>query len=387
LPENHSPENRSPHNYPPESHLPDHGASAPPRSARRRRYARSPSQAVLTPLTPVRVEMLRFLAELRFLSLPQIARLCCPAARQDLSEKRARRHMRALFDGGLVDVLPVSRAALSPPGAPNDASLLYGSAPNVYAPTARALETLHQSGLVDNQGAGRMKPGYGPKNSLFLAHELGVRDVRVWLELAARRHGDQAVKEWHDGPEAAIDLGRTQAPKTLRPDAWFVYRLGEREGRDLVLVGFCRVRPGDGAGRAALVGEAGCLPFPVLRPPAARDHGVRPGAGPGRLPDGCQTPEPRGPDRPESRAAGGGPVLAGRECAAGSARAALIYVAEAGKPGAPAPGIGRPGSASLMRRDLKAECSYLPPRRQGNGRATVSIRRFTWVCGREIIKN
>jgi len=172
--------------------------------------------------------MLRFLAELRFLSLPQIARLCCPAARQDLSEKRARRHMRALFDGGLVDVLPVSRAALSPPGAPNDASLLYGSAPNVYAPTARALETLHQSGLVDNQGAGRMKPGYGPKNSLFLAHELGVRDVRVWLELAARRHGDQAVKEWHDGPEAAIDLGRTQAPKTLRPDAWFVYRLGER---------------------------------------------------------------------------------------------------------------------------------------------------------------
>jgi len=182
--------------------------------------------------------MLRFLAELRFLSLPQIARLCCPAARQDLSEKRARRHMRALFDGGLVDVLPVSRAALSPPGAPNDASLLYGSAPNVYAPTARALETLHQSGLVDNQGAGRMKPGYGPKNSLFLAHELGVRDVRVWLELAARRHGDQAVKEWHDGPEAAIDLGRTQAPKTLRPDAWFVYRLGEREGRDLVLVGF-----------------------------------------------------------------------------------------------------------------------------------------------------
>ena len=113
---------------------------------RRRRYARSPSEASLVSLTPVRVQMLRYLAELRFLSLPQIARLCCPSERRDLSEKSARRHMRALFDAGLVDVLPVSRAALAPPGAPNDASLLYGSAPNVYAPTAQALKLLCRAG-------------------------------------------------------------------------------------------------------------------------------------------------------------------------------------------------------------------------------------------------
>jgi DNA-binding transcriptional ArsR family regulator len=122
-------------------------------------------------LTPVRVEILRFLAELRFLSLPQIAKLCCPSGRKDLSEKSARRHMRALFDAGLVDVLPVSRAALAPPGTPNDASLLYGSAPNVYAVAARGLEVLQRMGLLDRQDAGRKKPAYGPKNSLFLAHE------------------------------------------------------------------------------------------------------------------------------------------------------------------------------------------------------------------------
>lgn len=172
------------------------------------------------------------------MSLPQIARLCCPAGRQDLSEKSARRHMRALFDAGLVDVLPVSRAALAPPGAPNDASLLYGSAPNVYALAPRGLEVLHRAGLTEQPNAARKKPTYGPKNSLFLAHELAVRDVRVWLELSARAGGHE-VEQWRDGEEAAIDLGRAQAPLWVRPDAWFVYRLGKT-----VLVGLVEVDRG-----------------------------------------------------------------------------------------------------------------------------------------------
>ena len=207
--------------------------------ARRRRYARS--QSAFASLAPVRVEILRLLAELRFLSLPQIARLCCPpreTGRKDLSEKSARRHMRALFDAGLVDVLPVSRAALAPPGAPNDASLLYGSAPNVYAPTALGLETLHRVGLAEKPESGRKKPAYGPKNSLFLAHELAVRDVRVWLELAAREGGHE-LERWHDGEEAQIGLERERAPFAVRPDAWFALRLGKA-----VLVGLVEVDRG-----------------------------------------------------------------------------------------------------------------------------------------------
>jgi len=205
---------------------------------RRRRYARSAPPASGASLTPTRLEILRFLAELRFLSLPQIARLCCPSGRQDLSEKRVRRHMRALFDASLVDVLPVSRAALAPPGAPNDASLLYGSAPNVYAPTARGLETLYRAGMTDRQVDGRRKPAYGPKNSLFLAHELAVRDVRVWLELAAREGGNE-LERWRDGEDAAIDLERERAPFAVRPDAWFVLRLEQA-----VLVGLVEVDRG-----------------------------------------------------------------------------------------------------------------------------------------------
>ena len=211
---------------------------------RRRRYARSPSQAVCVSITPVRLNILRYLAELRFLSLPQIAKLCCPSARQDLSSKSARRHMRALFDAGLVDVLPVSRAALAPPGAPNDASLLYGSAPNIYTPTSRGVETLQQMGLTERQAESRKKPSYGPKNSLFLAHELAVRDVRVWLELVAgsSRH---ELECWQDGDEAAIDLERERAPFAVRPDAWFILRVDQvNQMKQTVLVGLVEVDRG-----------------------------------------------------------------------------------------------------------------------------------------------
>ena len=206
-------------------------------TSRRRRYVRAASAACVS-LTPVRIEILRYLAEMRFLSLPQIARLCCPSARTDLAGKAARRHMRTLFDAGLVDVLAVSRAALAPPGTPNDASLLHGSAPNVYAPTTRGLETLLRAGIADIPSEVRKKPAYGPRNSLFLAHELAVRDVRVWLELAAREGGYE-LEQWQDGEAAAIPLERDWVPFAVRPDAWFVLRLGRA-----VLVGMVEVDRG-----------------------------------------------------------------------------------------------------------------------------------------------
>lgn len=209
--------------------------------SRRRRYTRSPSGVALVSLTPVRVEILCYLAELRFLSLPQIAKLCCPSERQDLSEKSARRHMRALFDAGLVSVLPVSRAALASAGTPNDASLLYGSAPNIYATTKTGLETLHQLEMIECDTM-RRPANYGPKNSLFLAHELSVRDVRVWLERAARQNGYE-LECWHDSEAALIPLDRgqqqVQSPFSVRPDAWFVLRL-----QKAVLVGLVEVDRG-----------------------------------------------------------------------------------------------------------------------------------------------
>ena len=172
------------------------------------------------------------MASYRLVSLPQLVRL------EVLSPKGTQRAMRALFDAGLVDVVAAPRAALAEPGDANDASLLFGSAPNIYVPARAGIRLLDAHGLAD---ALEPPTSYGPKNALFLRHESGVRDVRIWLELAARRHPGQAVKEWHDGPEAIIDLGQTQQPKTVRPDAWFIYRLGEQGGREAVLAGLAEV--------------------------------------------------------------------------------------------------------------------------------------------------
>lgn len=225
--------------------------SAARAGSRRKRYERLSAPDGLPALTPVKVQMLRYLAEMRFLSLPQLARLCCPAeredgTREDLSRKSARKHLRALFDAGLVSVLPVSRLALASSSAANDASLLYGSAPNVYAPTIEALQLLLRAGLIEREWAKRPPVAYGPKNSLFLAHELQVRDVRVWLETcAAASGGQQKLLVWKDGMDAVIELGNN-APRRVRPDAWFVHQVkpAQDDGKPTVLVALVEVDRG-----------------------------------------------------------------------------------------------------------------------------------------------
>jgi len=189
----------------------------------------------MTIMTPAKLRLLCGVASYRILSQPQAVRL------QGASEKSVQRALRDLFDAGLVDIVAVPRAALAGPHDVNAAALAYGSAPNIYTPSRKGLKLLQEHGLI---AGGRPAPPYGPQNSLFLRHELAVRDVRLWLELAARTQPGQALRAWHDGPEAALDLGRTGAPKTLRPDAWFVYRVGRRDGRDAVLVGLVEVDRG-----------------------------------------------------------------------------------------------------------------------------------------------
>ena len=196
-----------------------------PAAQRRSRYVRDPKAAVLTPFS---LRLLEYVAAFRLVSLPQLVRLGGAAP------KATQRAMRTLFDAGLVDIVAAPRAALAEPGDANDASLLFGSIPNVYVPTRAGIRLLDAHGLADALDS---PPSYGPRNALFLRHELGVRDVRIWLELSARRRPGQAVKVWHDGPEAVLALERAQAPRAVRPDAWFVYRLGEQAGREAVLVG------------------------------------------------------------------------------------------------------------------------------------------------------
>lgn len=222
-----------------------HDAGDKTQLTRRGRYSRASGGSTPT-LTPQKLALLRFLGECRLLSLPQLARLCCP------SEQSARRHLRELFDGGLVDIVAVSRSALAPAGSANDAGLLHGSAPNVYVATKAGLEILIHSGYAERAVLRRPATVLGPKNALFLAHELAVRDVRVLLHVDALAHSPRQVLRWRDGADAHIPL----APGSARPDAWFVYQIGwhtpgseqadlkQPEPLPLVLVGLTEIDRG-----------------------------------------------------------------------------------------------------------------------------------------------
>ena len=177
-------------------------------------------------MTPKKWLALRLLADCRLLSLPQLALLLEDgnARPRSAREKSARRHLRPLVDAGLIAVLPVSRASLAGADEPNDETLLYGSAPNVYTVTARGVRALAEEGVVDESYKARAYPAYGPKNALFLAHELMVRDSRVWLERLLYPHPGSKVLRWEDGPDAALALASGSA---VRPDAWFVFQTGD----------------------------------------------------------------------------------------------------------------------------------------------------------------
>ena len=77
------------------------------KTPRRRRYVRAEAPPVCAP-TPAKLRLLCSLAECRFLSLPQLARLARPLDDEKAArEKSAQRHLRSLFDAGLVGVVPV----------------------------------------------------------------------------------------------------------------------------------------------------------------------------------------------------------------------------------------------------------------------------------------
>jgi hypothetical protein len=186
-------------------------------------------------LTTRKLSLLRYVAEYRSPTLYHLATLA------ELSPKTTRREMRELFDHCLVDVVPVPRAAVGEPTRANGPELLYGSAPNVYTLTRVGLKVLQ---TTDETEPVRLPAErYGPRNTLFLMHELALRDVRVHFELSARRHEGHRLQAWYDGPAAEIDLKRTQPPKVLRPDAWLVY--GVTAGlKESVLVSFVELDRG-----------------------------------------------------------------------------------------------------------------------------------------------
>ena len=180
-------------------------------ATRRRRYERSgnPKHG----MTPKKARLLLYVAECGMLTTKQVARIA------GMSVDATYKHLSDLFEMEMLDRIAVPYANVAPPGK-DGPNLAFGPGENINAATKQGLQYLHRAELISDELAARKLPDYGPKNALFLAHELLVRDVRVWLELCIRAHGGD-VEKWVDGPEAYLP--------PARPDAWFLYRLPNSE--------------------------------------------------------------------------------------------------------------------------------------------------------------
>jgi hypothetical protein len=199
-------------------------------SKRRRTFERSRPEH---PLTQLKLDLLDWIGHLGISTTPQ---LCLTGG---FSDQACRKHLRDLYDMGLVDRTGVDRANLAGPDVPNTTNLLHGRAPVIHFITKDGQKMLVELGL---QEAGQFPdiPQVGPKHSLHVAHELQVRDARIWLHLQHMDSPQHAgVEHWHTGPAAVCTLDRTSAPYEVRPDAWFTYHLDNG-----TLVGFLEVDRG-----------------------------------------------------------------------------------------------------------------------------------------------
>lgn len=175
-------------------------------SPRRRRYERGKPQHGMT---AAKVRLLSHIAECGMLTTSQAARIA------GIGEESAYKHLRHLFDLGMLERIAVPYANLAPPDV-DGPGLAFGPGQNIHVPTRAAIQYLERAGQISDDAAARKLPDYGPKNALFLSHELLVRDVRIWLELCAQAHSG-FVERWIDGSAAHMP--------PARPDAWFLFKL------------------------------------------------------------------------------------------------------------------------------------------------------------------
>jgi hypothetical protein len=127
-------------------------------------------------VTPLKMEVLRQVAEQRYLTTRQVA------AVMGSSAVAVRHHLRDLQQWRLLRRVPVHGAAVG------SAALL---SDDLHLATAEGIKTLRRAGLV-----GREVTAGEPASVAFLAHELEVRDFLGWLCGSARANPGHAVERW-----------------------------------------------------------------------------------------------------------------------------------------------------------------------------------------------
>lgn len=184
-------------------------------ASRKRRFSRGTPEHSVGPLD---TQALLAVARLGMATAPQVSGLLGWQ-----SDKPARNHLRNLYDHGLLDRSGVTRSQLAAAGG-ND--LLFGSAPLVYALSKEGLRRIRDSQILADAEVADVPEVHS--KSLFVAHDLLVRDVRVWLAKVHRSYpAHRGVLDWQMGARCTVELGRSEYPRQCRPDARFAYGLKE----------------------------------------------------------------------------------------------------------------------------------------------------------------
>ena len=186
-----------------------------PDAAARPRYRRRPPPRPVA-LTPNRLAVLKAVGRFGICTSPQLV------AATGLHPKAAQRAARALFDGGFLEVVAISRAALLEPSA-EDPHYPFGSAPNLYCLSRKGKDALAEL-------EADVSPGFLQRPSgaswIFVRHEVFVTDAFIFFGRCAARYPGHRLEVLRRGREAEMGLGRAERPKVVRPDGWFLYRLG-----------------------------------------------------------------------------------------------------------------------------------------------------------------
>ncbi len=174
-----------------------------------KRFARNPD------LKPFRmqerdVELLRLLADYRFLDTYQIASL------QPRGLRNLRRRLQYLFHAGLVDRPPRQHDFLKPP-----MPLVYGLANKGADTLAEVLEI--DRGKIDWQTKNR------EAGLPYIDHTLMISRFRATLTLALNSLGDTCMTTWQEGPRLKAGVKFKGQRLAVVPDGFFTI---EHKGQD-----------------------------------------------------------------------------------------------------------------------------------------------------------
>lgn len=182
---------------------------------RRKRF--EPSEPEHNVMTQIKRKILLQVAECWFLTTPQVASM------MGISEQATRNHLRDLLDMQYLEGRGVDRSTLASPDEANDHHLLGGRAPTVHVPTPVGFTWLVHHKYMRRADV-REAPNIGPKNKLFLPHEVQARELQIWLTQVHKAHPDHDGVQWAKyGTDTWINLGKDHYPMEVRPDATLVY--------------------------------------------------------------------------------------------------------------------------------------------------------------------